>query len=232
MMMTKLLFDQDDFKLIVNPRLAELLGLNEAVFLQQVHYWLGKNEQKERNNHAGRYWCYNSYEDWRKNNFPFWSVDAIRRIVKALVAAGVLLVDNHNKLKIDRTQWYSIDYQRLNDLWISHSAKSPHGHSKIAAPIPETTIETTETVNKEIVRMKIKRKGWVRCGKHWSPVLGPDGSPLSSDETVGLLATIKAHDSPFSIVDKRTGEMSDVPIKLVRQLIPLVPPELQSEPVA
>lgn len=38
--MSKLLID--DYPIQVLPKLAKEIGLNEAIFLQQVHYWLKK----------------------------------------------------------------------------------------------------------------------------------------------------------------------------------------------
>ena len=64
----------DDYPLQVLPKLAVAIGLNEAIFLQQVHYWLQKNTKHVRN---GKIWCYNAYKDWKRDNFPFWSESTI-----------------------------------------------------------------------------------------------------------------------------------------------------------
>lgn len=51
---------------IAVPReLARLVGLNEAIVLQQVHYlcWPRKNDTNLRD---GKYWVYKSYPDWNK----------------------------------------------------------------------------------------------------------------------------------------------------------------------
>ena len=42
--------------LIIMPTLAVHIGLNEAIVLQQVHYWLLKSDKLE----DGRKWTYNS----------------------------------------------------------------------------------------------------------------------------------------------------------------------------
>ena len=56
--MSNLLFDKHP--LVVNPSLAALIGLNEAIVLQQVHYWLKHNEEADKNFEEGRYWTYNT----------------------------------------------------------------------------------------------------------------------------------------------------------------------------
>jgi hypothetical protein len=156
-MKTSILMDKEDI-LLVNTPLALIVGLNESIFLQQVHYWIGKNKDKKRNFHDGRYWCYNTYEDWKDNNFPFWSIDSIRYAVNKLKKLGVLLVGNYNKLKLDKTLWYSIDYERLDS--ICDLGKSPHGDSKSPTPIPETTSENNLKSSKSKSTIKATSHKW------------------------------------------------------------------------
>ena len=105
--MSKLLID--DYPIQVLPKLAKEIGLNEAIFLQQLHYWLnGKNAKTEE----GRKWVYNTYESWQKQ-FPFWSVRTIKRIVSSLYQQKLIIKNNFNKAGFDKTIWYSIDYDAL-----------------------------------------------------------------------------------------------------------------------
>ena len=87
----------------------EDIGLNGAIFLQQLHYWIGKYRTKRRNYHDGHYWIYNTYEDWQKQ-FPFWSVRTIQRILNDLEKNELILSANYNKKKFDKTKWYTINY--------------------------------------------------------------------------------------------------------------------------
>jgi hypothetical protein len=103
----------DEKPLLIQATLIQAVGLNEAIFLQQVHFWLGVNENKRLHAHDGRYWCYNTYEAWQANDFPFWSTSTIKRTIQSLKKAGLLLVGNYNRNKHDRTQWYSIDYDAV-----------------------------------------------------------------------------------------------------------------------
>ena len=97
MVLNKLLLD--DRPLIVLPALAKVVGLNEAIVLQQLHYWL-----QESNHYIdGRRWIYNTYEDWEKQ-FPFWSNKTIRRTITKLENDGLIITGNYNKLKIDKTK--------------------------------------------------------------------------------------------------------------------------------
>ena len=105
----------DERPLLVMPRLATLIGLNEAIVLQQVHYWLKQKEQRQQDYIDGHYWVYNTYEQWQEQ-FPFWSIMTIRRTITKLENKGLLIVGNHNKAGFDKTKWYSIDYATLYSL--------------------------------------------------------------------------------------------------------------------
>ena len=59
--------------LVINPDLAKMIGLNEAIVLNQIYYWISVNKKQNRNFHDGKYWCYNSIREWQEENFPFWS---------------------------------------------------------------------------------------------------------------------------------------------------------------
>lgn len=138
---------------MILPDLASKIGLNEAIVLQQINYWIVQNEKKHNNFKDGYYWTFNSYERW-KDQFPFWSVSTIKRIITNLEKQKLIVVGNFNRMKIDRTKWYRIDHKVLeivenrplcqNDPtnvsnWPDHSVK-------LTRPIPETNTETnTET---------------------------------------------------------------------------------------
>jgi hypothetical protein len=88
--------------------LAAALGLNEAILIQQLCYWL------ERTPHVidGRYWVYNSYEEWQRQ-FPWWSAPTIKRLFLKLEQEGLVRSGQFSALRIDRTKWYTVDFERL-----------------------------------------------------------------------------------------------------------------------
>jgi uncharacterized phage protein (TIGR02220 family) len=104
--MSKLLISESPIMIL--PSLAVRVGVNEAVLLQQVHYWLVKSSHVKE----GRTWIYNTYRDWQEQ-LPFWSESTIKRAVKSLEEKGLLMTANWNKSKLDNTKWYSINYQQL-----------------------------------------------------------------------------------------------------------------------
>lgn len=147
--MNKLLID--DYPIQVLPKLATGIGLNEAIFLQQLHYWLNGKSAKWRDE---RKWIYNTYEDWQKQ-FPFWSVATIKRIITSLDKQNLILKGNYNEKGFDKTIWYSIDYNELkqvsqrlgqNDLTIRSKCTNGLGQNDLNNTIdyPETTTETNK----------------------------------------------------------------------------------------
>lgn len=100
-----------EYPLQVLPNLANKIGLNEAIILQQIHYWL----EQSKHEHKGKKWIYNSYKEWG-NQFPFWSNATIRRTIANLEKKNLIYVDNFNKYNFDKTKWYSINYDELEVL--------------------------------------------------------------------------------------------------------------------
>lgn len=114
-MSSRMLFDEDDIRMF-NAELAKEIGINEAIVLQQIHYWLTINQKANNNFKKGRYWIYNTYKDWQEDSFPFWSTRTISRIIKSLEEENYILTDNFNKTGFDKTKWYSINYGKLNKI--------------------------------------------------------------------------------------------------------------------
>jgi hypothetical protein len=110
--------------LTVNCELAMLIGLNESIVVQQIHYWIRKNQENNINYYDGYYWTYNTYADWQKQ-FPFWCERTIKRIFLSLERKNILISDNFNQMKRDRTKWYRINYEALNQLYLQATEK-PH----------------------------------------------------------------------------------------------------------
>ncbi|PIC63449.1 hypothetical protein CSV79_11685 [Sporosarcina sp. P13] len=81
--------------------LAAKIGFNESIVLQQLHALLLDSEDME-----GQQWVCKSYNAWRVQ-FPFWSVDTIKRTIKKLEKAGYI----HSKRVGQKEKWYSVNYE-------------------------------------------------------------------------------------------------------------------------
>lgn len=150
--MNKLLID--DYPIQVLPKLAERIGLNEAIILQQMHYWLNQS----KHSHEGKKWIYNSYKSWEEQ-FPFWSNVTVRRTISSLEKQGLLYTGNFNKAGFDKTKWYSIDYSTLEGMSKRVAQNEQTNESKRAngdAQNEQTnTIDYTETSTDSIESSKI-----------------------------------------------------------------------------
>lgn len=108
--MSSLLFDERP--LVVQPKLAFVLGgSDEAIILQQVHYWA----QKNTNIKDGYSWVYNPMKEWQKQ-FPWIPERTLARKFANLEKSGVLVTNNYNKAKFDKTKWYRVDYDALDKM--------------------------------------------------------------------------------------------------------------------
>ena len=97
--------------IMIQPSLVMKFGLNQAIIIQQVHYWLVTSPHIK----DGRRWIFNTYKDWQ-GQFPFWSERTIMRSFLALEEEGYLISANYNRMKLDKTKWYTIDYDKLAEL--------------------------------------------------------------------------------------------------------------------
>ncbi len=96
---------------IIIPEFAEKIGLEQAVIIQQLHYWL----QKCGKVIEGNIWIYNTFEDWSRQ-FSYWSTSKIKRIFYSLEKEGFIISKKLNACKSDHTKWYSINYTKLIEL--------------------------------------------------------------------------------------------------------------------
>ncbi len=149
--MTSLLISEPPLQVL--PTLAKEIGLNEAIVLQQLHYWTLHTKDPER-------WIYNTIEEWQKQ-FPFWSPDTIKRTWKSLADSG--MVETSQRRGNDRTKSYRVVYNKI-----------PRGHFATLenAPLQEgktpPCIGSTETTQRSpippegdlppVPRKKVARK--------------------------------------------------------------------------
>jgi hypothetical protein len=90
-----------------NTEHACAFGVEEAIVLHNLVYWIAKNKANGINEHQGRTWTYSSASAFEKL-FPFWNARKISRILASLESQGVILSGNFNKVAYDRTKWYAL----------------------------------------------------------------------------------------------------------------------------
>jgi len=130
---SKLLINEHPLQTL--PTLAKAIGLDKAVILQQIQYWVSTSPHEIK----GHQWIYNSYTEWALQ-FPWLTPEGVRYHIRGLEKAGLIVAGKFNKDTRDKTKWYRINYTKLNK--IDQSVKS------LTETTPETTEETTLTEKK------------------------------------------------------------------------------------
>lgn len=113
---SSLLIDTEDVLIVLTP-LAVLIGDREAIALQQIHYWLEINRKAnkaETHFTEDKWWSFNTWNEWQKNNFPFWSVATIQRVFESLANKGLVILRDHEKR--NKGKWVTICYAVLEAL--------------------------------------------------------------------------------------------------------------------
>lgn len=101
---SKLLLDEHTLQVL--PSLAKAIGLNEAIIVQQIHYWTMQMPANDG-------WIYNTVEQWQEQ-FPFFSLSTIARTFKSLKKRGLVLVEQKKKSYCNHVNFYKIDYDALD----------------------------------------------------------------------------------------------------------------------
>lgn len=138
--------------LVVDRTLATLIGLNEALVLQQIEYWVNIKETSDKKgkrtikeNYAdGFYWTYNTVEEWSEE-FPFWSYDTVKRTLKKLRDNNYVVTGNYNEKAYDRTLWYRVNHEELIKLDEKNSLGANCTNEETSDVQEEKTSEGLET---------------------------------------------------------------------------------------
>jgi len=134
------------------PHLAKALGgSDEAMLVQQIHFYLelSRRSGDRRKYNDERWWTYNSFEEWRDGFFIWLSVRTLKRMVRKLVDAGILLIGHFSEMSRDRRNWYSIDYERLYEAILAAYAddQTDPMDSDNVTPSPSGQIDTMQSDN-------------------------------------------------------------------------------------
>ena len=128
---------------------AKEYGIEEAIVLYNIRYWLTKNKANKKNDYDGYYWTFNSVSAF-KELFPYMSYTKVKRVLKKLQGLGVLKSGNYNKVGYDRTKWYTIPNEFESNHWVK--VNQPLGQSepmegiKMNQPIPDVNTDKKQQI--------------------------------------------------------------------------------------
>ena len=170
--MSMYLFDEQP--ILANKALARELGLNEALVLQQINYWIEINKKSGNNYHDGKYWTYNSIRAWQEKDFDYLSVDTVKRTFSKLEKAGYLLVGNYNKDPRDKTKWYTINDKKLEELYLELNQRKQEKERKILEQVSKWKREKSTNAMRHLAPMhlmKIYQCIMATCMNHYQRLL-------------------------------------------------------------
>ena len=135
--------------------------------LNNLIFWVKKNQTNGRHFNDGRTWTYNTLEAFTLQ-FEYWTLKQIRRILDNLEKSGVIVTGRYNKKGYDKTKWYALFSEDMtaDDFDFHEWAKShcpngqtncPNGQKKLpkranqnaqtGSPIPDTLPDSISDVS-------------------------------------------------------------------------------------
>lgn len=86
--------------------LAEAYGIEEALVIHHLQYWISLNKRTAKNLHDGKTWMYSTYQEIAEH-FTILNRRQVRHAIDNLVKFNVIKKGNYNKLDCDCTIWFS-----------------------------------------------------------------------------------------------------------------------------
>ncbi len=153
-------------------------GVEEAVIIYNLAYWIKHNKANKQNLYDGYYWTFNSARAFEEL-FPYFNSKKISRLLNKLEEAGAIKSGNYNKVVYDRTKWYAIcDEELIKFYKLSEQYKSgksisqncpmektelSNGFDETVQPIPDikpnikpNIINTTTKNNKQLRKQQFE----------------------------------------------------------------------------
>ena len=107
----------DERPLVLLPSLAKAVGVDQAIVLQQLHYYLVN--PKCGHEHDGHRWIFNTYEDWQAQDFPFWPAYRVGQNFRRLEQRRLLIScqpESYADGVGNRRKYYRINYEQLEKI--------------------------------------------------------------------------------------------------------------------
>ena len=141
-----------------NIKIAEKYGVNEAILLENIVFWIEKNKANDKHFYDGEYWTYNSANAFTKL-FPYWTKRQIEHILKKLFDNGLIKKGSYNKHKYDRTLWYSLTKlsKSLYEICDMVITEKEHLNTKNVEPIPDINTDINTDINSSILTVNIDK---------------------------------------------------------------------------
>tara|TARA_R100001509_G_scaffold154281_1_gene115791 strand:- start:4054 stop:4662 length:609 start_codon:yes stop_codon:yes gene_type:complete len=138
-------------------------GLDKAILLQHIRFWINQNEGKDTHEHDDKVWMFQSASDMARH-YPYWSRQKISRLLREMEEQGLIISGNFNKVGYDQTKWYTIQCSELNNRKLNNKQ-----------PIPYTKQDTkTDTLFDECWAMYGRKGNKKTALRYWSKLSKED----------------------------------------------------------
>jgi len=185
----------DTYFTIYNSDLKLIKDPVKKILYSKIKNWIYRNEDKKSVYHFknGFYWTFGSYDYWAGECGL--ETKTVGKHLRELVASGLLITGNHNRLKIDKTIWYRLatedELKKVNFRLLFYGKSNENNSSNYS--------------NETLIEMYQKAMIEVKIGDHGKEDLG---SPLPEDNSEDISEYTLKH-SPEQNVNYNNIKIED-----------------------
>lgn len=192
---------------IFDEDVAKEYGVNEAIMIANLQFWIRKNKANQKHEYDGRTWTYNSKAALARL-FLFWSEKQVRTILDKLRKNNVIITGNYNQNSYDRTLWYAFADE---DKWLGHNeticrSDLAFSSDQMDRPIPDNYTDNYPDIkeNKEII--KERKESYDKFEEFWQSYV-----PVKCDGKVVAKGSKKDAERKFiTIAEKNPSAADDI----------------------
>ena len=114
------------------------VGVNAAVVLENIAFWVRANRKAGRHKHDGKHWTYGSTRHFAEL-FDYLSEKQVRGALDKLITCGYVETGNFNRSAYDRTRWFTLTEkgERATQERQSEKPTKAKGGAGNGRPIPD-----------------------------------------------------------------------------------------------
>ena len=135
---------------------AKKYGVDKAIILSNLRFWLDKNKANKSNVFDGYYWTYNSAKAFSEL-FPYWSANKIQKTLKQMEMEGLIKSGCYNNSGYDRKKWYTTSDYLIQPNGSIDSADQLSRISQMAQPIADSKPDSKPDTKDLYVPSETKR---------------------------------------------------------------------------
>ena len=119
-------------------QVAVEVGVNAAVVLENIAFWVRANRRTGRHKYDGKHWTYGSTRHFAEL-FDYLSEKQVRGALDKLITCGYLETGNFNRSAYDRTRWFTMTEkgERATRERQSETPPRSNGTADRGRPIPD-----------------------------------------------------------------------------------------------